>query len=116
MDVRCVALDGGAFMLHGQLLFGRDELSDGRKRGTVPWTRDATAMGQRLNVYQARGSVAGRLAVPVLVAALGAVAPYGLSITLVHYYKRQFQPKQSFDPYFIEVKSFKAHTRYAHAG
>ena len=54
---------------------------------------------------------ASRPAMPVLVAsavaALGAETSYGLSITLVHYYKRQFQPKQSLDLHFIEVKSFK---------
>jgi hypothetical protein len=61
---------------------------------------------------------AGRSAVPVLVAAvatLGVVAPCGLSITLVHYYKRQFQPKQSLDLYFIEVKSFKEKMGNAYA-
>jgi hypothetical protein len=62
---------------------------------------------------------AGRSAVPVLVAAavaaLGAAAPYGLSITLVHYYKRQFQPKQSLDLHFIEVKSFKEKMDRAYA-
>jgi len=60
---------------------------------------------------------AGRSAVPVLVAvaALGAEASYGLSITLVHYYKRQFQPKQSLDLHFIEVKSFKEKRGRAYA-
>jgi hypothetical protein len=60
----------------------------------------------------------GRSAVPVLVAAvaaLGADASYGLSITLVHYYKRQFQPKQSLDLYFIEVKSLKEKMDRAYA-
>jgi hypothetical protein len=63
---------------------------------------------------------AGRSAVPlaaaVAVAVLGAATPYGLSITFHHYYKRQFQPKQLFHEKFKEVKRFKEHTRYAHAG
>jgi hypothetical protein len=50
---------------------------------------------------------ASRPAVPVLVASAVAETSYGLSITLVHYYKRQFQPKQSLNLHFIEVKSFK---------
>jgi hypothetical protein len=62
---------------------------------------------------------AGRSAVPVLVAVavatLGAETSYGLSITLVHYYKRQFQPKQSLDLHFIEVKSFKEKMSRAYA-
>jgi hypothetical protein len=75
-------------------------------------------MGQKRDVYQARGSATGRSAVLVLVAAvaaLGAEASYGLSITLVHYYKRQFQPKQSLDLHFIEVKSFKEKMGNAYA-